>query len=286
MAQNVPAAALIATLFLSACASNPARYPELTQDDVLKEAQNERKSERPSLPVNRDESVKQLALNADIYREYARELRIRYYDGSDVSNLGGLVGAAAGLAKKTGLAGLGLLLNVGGDLHGQRYSLKTQASNLDKAATSMECIRDLVRPFDELTVRELEAVNTHMVNVRNRLASKQGEIDPANTNAADIKKLIEQQVAAEQAVRDARQAQRLQAERPEKPAALARASAEEQNRLDATHSINVKVYEQRLLELDPDVRHLVVNFTPDALADIERKRAMEELEKKLAVCSA
>jgi hypothetical protein len=137
------------------------------------------------------------------YVEQADARITRYYKGSDTGTAGGIIGMLGGLTKSPQTAIAGLLINAGGNLEEQRYQLRVQAGNFNKAANAMRCMQRALTPSpipsDLTNDSETEKVFTQQVNdhidrIMMRLRDQQFSIIPNPVSTDQIRDAIKKQL--------------------------------------------------------------------------------------------
>lgn len=147
-------------------------------------------------PATRPDEVKRnLKVYADTYLKHADTLRSHSYSASDVSFSGGLLGIVGGLTKSPETAIAGALLNGSGSTAQARYEYQVQASNYERAAEALYCMRRHLYPYPGAI--DITLANERIDAIRRKLRTVQSQVTLAATNADALKAALEKAIPAE-----------------------------------------------------------------------------------------
>lgn len=235
-----------------------------------------------------------LKVYADTYLKHADTLRSASYSASDVSFSGGLLGIVGGLTRSPETAIAGALLNGSGSTAQARYEYQIQASNYERAAEALYCMRRHLYPYPG--VIDISLANERIDAIRRKLRTVQSQVTLAATNADALKAALEKAIPAEKLAADAKtkmveirqdiekasrvlELRRQGAEAAEKAELFERAHAESTKaRLAAENTVRMReaVDQQEAIVSDLQVRL-------DSLAAGQEVR--DEVETQMGVCA-
>lgn len=259
------ACAVLCALTLTGCIKNVRPLP-VSQTSTKYTTSELQKLIAGNLPAADLETAKNFLRDYEIaYVEQADARITRYYKGSDTGIAGGIVGMLGGLTKSPQTAIAGLLINAGGNLEEQRYQLRVQAGNFNKAANAMRCMQRALIPDpipDELKGDAgtktifTQQVNDHIDRIKMRLRDQQFSITPNPVNTDQIREAIQKQLQGKDehdvAVAGVAQARANKADRAKSTVgadaaqALARAEAAETAALAVLRDAAAKEFDGRL----------------------------------------
>lgn len=127
--------------------------------------------------------------------KHADTLRSHSYSASDVSFSGGLLGIVGGLTKSPETAIAGALLNGSGSTAQARYEYQVQASNYERAAEALYCMRRHLYPYPGAI--DITLANERIDAIRRKLRTVQSQVTLAATNADALKAALEKAIPAE-----------------------------------------------------------------------------------------
>lgn len=137
-----------------------------------------------------DEAVANLRIYRDSYFSTADKLRSAEFDNSDLNLLGGILALAGGVAKSVETAVTGGVISAGGSIISQRYQLKNQALNYEKAGDTMNCMyRNAIflKPLAPAATPDAASfINERIDEVRGKLRKAQIAVDLLAPNLSEL----------------------------------------------------------------------------------------------------
>ncbi|OEZ50798.1 hypothetical protein JAB1_19160 [Janthinobacterium sp. MP5059B] len=127
------------------------------------------------------QAVNNLKIYTDSYYSTADNLRSSEFDNADLTLLGGIAAIVGGVAKSVEIAVSGGVLSAGASIASQRYQLKIQAANYEKAGDAMACMYRNGVQFRSIENKYLSDtpvfINEKIDDVRGKLRKAQISVD-------------------------------------------------------------------------------------------------------------
>lgn len=127
------------------------------------------------------QAVNNLKIYTDSYYSSADKLRASEFDNADLTLLGGIAAIVGGVAKSVEIAVSGGVLSAGASIASQRYQLKIQAANYEKAGDAMACMYRNGVQFRTIENKYLSDIpvfiNEKIDEVRGKLRKAQISVD-------------------------------------------------------------------------------------------------------------
>lgn len=154
-----------------------------------------------------DQAVKNLKIYADSYYSTGEKLRASEFDNSDLTLMGGILALVGGVAKSVEVAVAGGILSAGSSISSQRYQLKIQAANYEKAGDAMSCMYRngmQLKPIDVKYLSESPSfINEKIDEVRGKLRKAQISVDLLSPKTDELEKSLKQLQGASTAAAEA-----------------------------------------------------------------------------------
>lgn len=149
------------------------------------------------IPANTpDQALKNLKIYADSYYSSGDRLRSSEFNNSDLTLIGGILALVGGVAKSVEVAVTGGVLSAGSSIASQRYQLKIQAANYEKAGDAMSCMYRngmQLKLIDEKYLGDTPSfVNDKIDEVRGKLRKAQISVDLLSPKTDELEKSLKQ----------------------------------------------------------------------------------------------
>lgn len=128
------------------------------------------------------QAIKNLQIYSDSYFSTADSLRIKEYTSSDISLGGGILGILGGVGKSVEIAVSGGLISTSAVMFSDRYQLKEQAKNYERAGDVMSCMYRAAVFLEKIggaadSVETPKFINYRVDEVRAKLRKSQIAVD-------------------------------------------------------------------------------------------------------------
>lgn len=128
------------------------------------------------------QAIKNLKIYSDSYFSTADSLRTKEYISSDISLGGGILGILGGVGKSVEIAVSGGLISTSAVMFSDRYQLKVQATNYEKAGDVMSCMYRAAVFLEKIgsasaSVEAPKFINYRVDEVRAKLRKSQIAVD-------------------------------------------------------------------------------------------------------------